>query len=399
MGGIADYSGALVLETPIDKTTRVEITATTTAVWALNSRTQGRWAAPAEPLLDALSAAGPVAREALDSQGAPAWVSYPLGCLWAFCQRTGWRPSGGLAFSISSDVPQGMGVSSSAALEIATLRALEELSGSRLTGTEVARLGQLAENEVAGAPCGLMDQLTAAYGKGGALLQILCRPDILQPAIPLPKGVLIAGWLSGLEHAVSGSPYAEARTATFAAKKLFERALGREWEFAAEIPPSLFHRHAEAALPRAVPGKRLLEEIEELDDPLSTIDKRVEYRLRDSLRFPVEESFRSELAVSLLSSATGRRRGEHLRQIGELMLQSHAGYSSIGLGSPATDAMVDALQESGPDLGIYGGRVSGGGSGGAVVVLLEKSALGRLEELANKVKFNATGTSLILGKE
>ena len=121
--------------------------------------------------------------------------------------------------------------------------------------------------------------------------------------------------------------------------------------------------------------------------------------MRDSLRFPVEEDFRSELAVSLLSSATGRRRGEHLRQIGELMLQSHAGYSSIGLGSPATDAMVDALHESGPDLGIYGGRVSGGGSGGAVVVLLEKSALGRLEELANKVKFNATGTSLILGKE
>ena len=399
MGGVADYSGALVLETPIDATTRVEITSTQTRAWSLNSRTQGRWAAPADPLLDALTAAGSVAVEALDSQGAPAWVRYPLGCVWAFCQRTGWRPTGGLSFSIYSNVPQGMGVSSSAALEVAALRALEDLSGTKLTGTELARLGQLAENEIAGAPCGLMDQLTAAYGRGGALLQILCRPDILQPAIPLPQGVLIAGWLSGVEHDVGGSPYAHARVAAFAGKRMFERFLGRDWEYAAEIAPSLFHFHADAALPSVILGERFLEEFEDVDDPRSVVEPEREYPVRDSLRFPIEESFRCELAVSLLSSASGRRRGEHLRQIGELMAQSHAGYSSIGLGAPETDAMVEALQEAGPDLGVYGGRVSGGGSGGAVVVLLEKSALGRLEELVNRVKFTGTGTTLILGKE
>jgi galactokinase len=61
--------------------------------------------------------------------------------------------------------------------------------------------------------------------------------------------------------------------------------------------------------------------------------------------------------------------------------------------------MVDALLEIGPDHGIYGARASGGGSGGAVVVLLEKSALGRLEELASTVQFNGTRATLILGKE
>lgn len=399
MGGVADYSGALVLETPIEAATRVEITATLTPVWALNSPNHGRWAAPVEPLLSALWAEGSVARDALDIQGAPPWVAYPLGCLWAFCRHTGWRPSGGLAFSVRSKVPEGMGVSSSAALEVATLRALEKLSGTRLQGTELARLGQLAENEIAQAPCGLMDQLTAAHGKGGSLLQILCRPDILQSPIALPKGAIVVGWASGVKHAVSASPYATARAATFAGKRIFEQKLKRIWGFAAEIPPSLFHQHAETALPESIRGKRFLDEYGEVEDPLSRIDPKTRYRVRTGLRFPIEESFRSELAAALLSSAKGRSRGEHLRHVGELLLQSHAGYSSIGLGAPQTDAMVDALLEIGPDHGVYGGRSSGGGSGGAVVVLLEKSALGRLQGLANKLQFNGARTTLIRGKE
>ena len=397
LGGVADYSGALVLETPIAAKTRVEITATATPAWALHSPRHGRWAAPAEPLLSVLWAEGAMAREALDAQGAPAWVSYPLGCVWAFCQQTGWRPEGGLAFSILSDVPESMGVSSSAALEVATLRALEELSGTRLKGTELARLGQLAENEVAGAPCGLMDQLTASHGKGGSLLQILCRPDILQSPVALPAGTTAVGWASGVQHAVSGSPYAMARAASFAGKRMFEEKLGQRWDYAAEIPPSLFHQHAEEALPEKIRGERFLAEYGDVDDPLSEIDPKADYAVRAALRFPIEESFRSELAASLLASAKGRSRGEHLRHVGELMLQSHAGYSSIGLGAPETDAMVDALLSIGPDHGIYGGRSSGGGSGGAVVVLLDKSALNRLRDLANKLQFNGAGTTLIPG--
>ncbi|MEZ5397115.1 MAG: hypothetical protein R2724_30655 [Bryobacterales bacterium] len=304
LGGVADYSGALVLETPIDATTRVEITSVSNAAWSLNSQGHGRWAAPAEPLLGALSASGAVAREALDTQGAPHWVRYPLGCLWAFCHQTGWRPNGGLSFTIKSDVPEGMGVSSSAALEVATLRALEEISGTRLRGTDLARLGQFAENQIAAAPCGLMDQLTAAYGKGGALLQILCRPDILQPAVPLPKGVLVVGWASGVEHSVGGEAYGRARAAAFAGKRIFERKLDRNWEFAAEIPPSLFQRHAADAVPETIRGDKLVQEYGEIDDPLSVIQPKQTYPVRAALRFPIEETFRSELAVSLLSSAS-----------------------------------------------------------------------------------------------
>ena len=209
---------------------------------------------------------------------------------------------------------------------------------------------------------------------------------------------MAVGWASGIKHAVAGSPYAAARAATFAGKSIFERARGRQWDFAAEIPPSLFYQHADS-VPEIIRGDRFASDYGDINDPLSRIDPKLDYRARACLRFAIEESFRSELVVALMSGARGRNRGEHLRQVGELMLQSHAGYSSIGLGAPETDAMIDALRQMGPDQGVYGGRASGGGSGGAVVVLLEKSALDRLRDVANKLQFNGTGTTLILGKE
>ena len=77
------------------------------------------------------------------------------------------------------------------------------------------------------------------------------------------------------------------------------------------------------------------------------------------------------------------------------MLQSHAGYSALGLGAPETNQMISALRELGPGQGIYGGRSSGGGSGGTVVVLLKKNAGSKLAELAKEVKFNDKPASLI----
>ena len=74
-----------------------------------------------------------------------------------------------------------------------------------------------------------------------------------------------------------------------------------------------------------------------------------------------------------------------VRRVGELMYQSHEGYSAIGLGCPETDAMIDGLRSLGPQEGFYGGRVSGGGSGGAVVVLVHEQALPRMRRLAARL--------------
>ena len=370
LGGVADYSGSLVLEMPLRLTTRVTITETRMPELVFHSEGQESCTIPL----------------GTDPQDAPKWVRYPYGCLWLFSAAQRWKPKGGLKFQISSSVPESMGVSSSAALEVATLRALEKLSGQEFTGTKLAKLAQRAENEIVGAPCGLMDQLASAYGVRGALLPILCRPDRLGDPVKLPKGVIALGWPSGVKHAVSDSPYATARAGAFMGKKLIEKGTKRKLTHATELSPSQVRSLSEEVLPTSLTGRVFQNRCGGVDDPLSTIEASRRYDVRAAVSFPVEENNRSEIAVSLLRGISKTNRQDSLKVLGELLYQSHAGYSSIGLGCPETDQMVEGVRSLGVSKGFYGARVSGGGSGGTVVVLLDKTSLPALTRLARKLK-------------
>ena len=372
LGGVADYSGSLVLEMPLRLTTRVMVSAHAAKEFVLVSAQEGRCV---------VAAGTPPA-------SVPKWVRYAYGCYLLFCEAQRWQPKAGLKFSIRSRVPASMGVSSSAALEVATLRALELFSGRKFTGTALARLAQRAENEIVGAPCGLMDQLASAYGVRGALLPILCRPDILGEPVRLPPGVVAVGWPSGVKHAVTASPYATARAGAFMGRKLIERATGRRLAHATELTPAEVRAFSRTALPVKISGRTFLARAGGVDDPLSKIELAKNYAVRAAVSFPVEENFRAEAAVALLRGVTPKSREATLRMVGDLLYQSHAGYSSIGLGCPETDQMVAAVRALGPQRGFYGARASGGGSGGTVVVLLRKSALPALRRLVAKIRFS-----------
>jgi L-arabinokinase len=284
-----------------------------------------------------------------------------------------------------------MGVSSSAALEVATLRALERLSGHAFAGTALARLAQRAENELVGAPCGLMDQLAAAHGTAGALLPILCRPDVLAPPLPLPSGVVVAGWPSGVAHAVSGTPYGTARTAAFMAKAIIARGLGRRLDHLAEATPEEVATIDRDALPARLSGREFTSRHGGVDDPLSRVDPDRDYPVRAAAEFATGENARAAAGVALLGRTADHDPAELAATLGGLMGQSHRGYSAIGLGAPETDAMVEAIRRHGPAHGFYGARVSGGGCGGTVVVLLATAALPALRRLAAEM----TGTEVI----
>lgn len=369
LGGVADYSGSRVLEMPLALTTRVTITATKTDELVFVSADEGYCSLPA----------GAPASEA------PKWVRYPYGCFLLFCAAQRWRPKTGLVFAIASRVPTSMGVSSSAALEVATLRALEKLAGKKFQGTALARLAQRAENEIVGAPCGLMDQLASANGVRGALLPILCRPDVLAAPVRLPAGVMAVGWPSGVKHAVSASPYATARAGAFMGKKLIETGTGRKLAHATELAPSELRSLPAKVLPETITGRAFLARCGGVDDPLSKIEPGRTYGVRAAVAFPIEENFRAATAEALLRGVTAKNREASLCALGELLFQSHAGYSSIGLGCPETDAMVEAVRAAGPARGFYGARVSGGGSGGTVVVLLTPAALPALQRIARRL--------------
>lgn len=398
LGGVADYSGSLVLQTPIEATTRVCIASIPQALIRAQSDDKSfeMRLSRAHDLcgLNALEV-----RRQLDAFQVPSWARYPLGCLLLFQRATQWWPESGFQVAIESDVPLSMGVSSSAALEIATLRALEAMSGCELDATRRAHLAQQAENEIVGAPCGLMDQLASVHGVRGALLPILCRPDQVFEAVALPDAFVVAGWPSGVKRAVADSPYAVARASAFMGKKLLEAHFKRPLNYLTELSPSQVRSASDSVLPPAMMGREWLERSDHVDDEFSTIEKARLYPLRAGASFPIEENFRCDLAMRLLSGIHHRKAAREnleeqedddradeaaLRAMGELMFQSHAGYSTIGLGSEETDDMVEAIRDLGPPRGFYGARVSGGGSGGTVVVLLSRDALPTLESLKNR---------------
>ena len=300
---------------------------------------------------------------------------------------------------MTSTVPTSQGVSSSASVECATLRALCALSGVDVPPLTLAHLGQRAEHQVAGAPCGLMDQLAVLLGSVGAVLPIVCRPDTVLPAITLPPGVVLVGWPSGVKHDVRGAPYAKVRTAAFMGKRMVERALGRTVRHLAELPPStLAAAQAVRRLPSRLSGAAYLAEFGGVDDALAVVDPALEYPVGAATRFPIEESFRAATAASLLTYAAagggggaGTTPDALLTQVGELMLQGHVGYTAVGLGSPETDAIVAALVAIGPAGGVYGARISGGGAGGTVVVLATTAALPAIEALARTPALTFTG--------
>ena len=398
LGGVADYSGSLVLQMPLALVTRVVIEerGEPGLEFSSDQRRPVRLPMPPRDLVATVRNDATALRQWLDEHATPQWVRYPLGCLTLFAAQWNWRPAGGLAFAITSDVPASMGVSSSAALEVATLRALERLAGVSFAGTSLARLAQRAENEVVGAPCGLMDQLASAHGRAGELLPILCRPDVLMESARLPSGVVAVGWPSGVRHAVADSPYATARTAAFMGKAIVERALGRRLEHLAEASPADVSAVGRDALSDTVTGAEFLARHATVEDPQSRIDPQRTYPVRAAARFAVEENARAQSLAQVLREAPRDDRETVLSMIGEALGESHAGYSAIGLGCQETNAMVDAIAGLGPARGFYGARISGGGSGGTVVVVLEERSLAELTALAERMTASRTDGVRIL---
>lgn len=378
LGGVADYSGSLVLETPTVSETRVTVEPGNERTLRFKWKTKEGWdeyELPAE-LLQASDWSA--FTQELRSSQVPKPVLYLAGCCLAAK-----APPKGLNLWVESDVPESMGVSSSAALEVATLRALFDFQQTALSNPELARLAQAVENKIVGAPCGIMDQLASVFGERGALLPIRCRPDTLLSPVPLPTGLMVIGWPSGVQHDVAGSPYATARAAAFMGKKWIEEVCGQQWSYTAEIP---LETATHGELPEQLNGQTFLARFRGVDDPLSVIDPEQEYPVRDATLFPIRENLRAETILEQL------QRGEAPAKIGEALYASHEDYGRIGLGNPATDRMVQAVCRAGVKQGFYGARISGGGCGGTVVVLMEQEALPNLEKLSKKLEIT---TSLI----
>jgi galactokinase len=366
MGGIADYSGSLVLERPIAEATCAAVQRVDRPVVEVTSI--GR-----PPLTLALSSLAPggepvayeVARQRFASPDQH-WAAYVVGVILVLARERGLPlTSRGMRVVVSSCVPESKGVSSSAALETSVLQAAAHAFDLTIEPRDLALLCQRAENLVAGAPCGVMDQMTCVFGEPDALMALLCQPAELQPPVPLPGGLAVWGIDSGERHAISGSDYGSVRAGAFMGLRILADYLRVPGGYLANLDPPEFERVA-SQLPEELSGEEFLAGYDGTSDTVTMVSPGRRYQVRGATAHPIYERRRAETFRRLLLESRGDVSGVEL---GTLMYESHASYGRCGLGSRGTDRLVELVKSVGPEAGVYGARITGGGSGGTVAVV------------------------------
>ena len=400
MGGIADYSGATVLELPLADEVSVVVQESSRPGCEIVTRRGTGWQFFTAPDLAEIVRSTPSNLAAwFLAYEQDRWASYVVGVVQAVLQRAvqdGHEVPVGLSVLIYSYVPEGRGVASSAALEIATAVAVAACCGITVTGLQLAALCQTVENHVVGAPCGIMDQMTSACGRHDRLLRLRCQPGTIEGYVEIPDGYRCYGIDSGISHAVSGADYGTVRTAAFMGYRMIAAAAGLH---AVRDGPRVQIEDARwggylanltlvelasfsAALPEHMAGAEFLQRYDGTTDTATSVDPDRNDPVRQATSHPVGEAARVERFAELLGALPHQPQGAV--ELGQLMYASHQSYSACGLGSDGTDRIVELVAAAGPDRGLFGAKITGGGSGGTVAVFGTRAAEPGVREVATR---------------
>jgi L-arabinokinase len=369
MGGTGDYSGSLVAEMPIAQAALAGAQRDDAGNGAVTVRSGN---APEEGLqpevtLPADAFVNPTAllKFLRDGPVGARWAGYVAGSV-ALLRAEGFLPRGaGARFFVHSSVPLGAGVSSSAALEVASLRALCAAFDITMDALTLARLCQRVENEVMDAPCGIMDQVTSALGEEGRLLVLLCQPYQLQGTVALPPGWSVFGIDSAVKHSVGGAAYTQARVAAFMGYKILaDRAGSGFGGYLCNVSPDEYRALMPERLPETMGGAVFLGAHGGIFDTVTRVDPKEMYPVRACAEHAIFEHARVQRFLELLKDGSDAA----MQDAGEQMYAAHASYSACGLGAPETDLLVDLARSQRDN--VAGARITGGGSGGAVALLV-----------------------------
>src|SRR5499427_6185172 len=315
MGEHTDYNEGWVLPFAMDRGVVVAAARRGDGVLELSSRQ-----APDDPVSLPLATLAP---------GAVAgWAAYPAGVAWAM--RAAGLAVGGASLVIDSDLPQGAGLSSSAAIECAVAIALAGLYRVDVPRTELARLARRAENEMVGVPSGIMDQSASLLCQAGHALLLDCRSGETTPVPfdPAAAGLALLVVDTGVRHALTDGRYAERRAECEQAA----RALG---------VPSL-RDVADPARTAAI------------GDPV----------LARRARHVISDNCRVRAAADLLGVGD-------VAGLGQLLHDSHASLrDDFEISWPQADVAAETAERA----GALGARMVGGGFGGSVIALVPADA-------------------------
>jgi galactokinase len=272
------------------------------------------------------------------------WSDYVAGVIRLLAQEHGSLPGANLL--ISGNVPQGAGLSSSAALEVSTCAAFLQLSGKHMQGIAVAQLCQRAENEFVGARCGIMDQFISVHGKKDHALYLDCR-TLAHELLPIPNGVQLVICNTMIHHNHAAGEYNQRRAECEAATRFFAGKL---------------------------PGVKALRDV--TPEAFEQFGHELPEVIRKRARHVITENLRVQQAAEALAA-------KDLTRFGALMASSHNGLrDDFEVSCIELDIMVRLAQQA---EGVYGARMTGGGFGGCTINLV------RADSVASFQRVVATG--------
>ncbi len=321
LGEHVDYNAGWVLPSAIDRAARLAVRGVPGELMTVAALDIGERLADLDQ------------KVAADGAALPGWARYAAGTAWAL------REAGllvhGLQAALTSDVPRGAGLSSSAAVEVAYATAWQHLGGWSVSALEKAQLCQHAENAYVGVNCGLMDQFASACGQAGHVLLLDCRTLAWEP-LPLPAGVAVVVADTQVRRELGSSEYNVRRA------------------------------HCEEAvrgLAEVLPGITALRDVSVAD--FNRHAARLPALVAQRARHVVEECDRTQRAIGLLRAGAAAA-------FGQLMNDCHASRRDLyEVSCPERDVTAAAAQRL---PGCYGARLTGAGFGGCTVNLVAADA-------------------------
>lgn len=386
IGGIADYSGANVCEAVLGSGVLMALQPRNDRTVRIRTMHAGIRALPVETRLplDAFHSGDGLAgyaeiRALCQANPLASWAAYIVGSIFTLLKEEPVKLPFGFNLLLLSAVPMNVGIGSSAAVEIGTLSCLNAYLDLKIPPPRMARLGQLAENHIVGAPCGIMDQIAITSGRQGCLTHILCRPGEVKGEVPIPPGTGFVGINSMVRHSVAGSPYSDTRIGAFMGKKIINDIRDRTGrgplDYLTELSPAEFQQQFAAEIPEQILGSEFLKRHKTHDDPVTRISPDATYRVAGPTRHPVEENERVLKFMDALRAANdGDERA--LVTAGECMYGAHESYrDNCRLSTAEVDFLVDCVRQRGATVGLFGAKITGGGTGGTVAVFGKLDAL------------------------
>ncbi|GGV52769.1 galactokinase [Streptomyces longisporoflavus] len=266
----------------------------------------------------------------LSKYGQGGWAAYPAGVVWAL-RDAGHEVSGGADIHLASTVPTGAGLSSSAALEVVTALALNDLYELGLDAPRLAVIAQRAENAFVGVPCGVMDQMASACATEGHALHLDCR-DLTTRQVPFDlaaQGLQLLVVDTRVKHELGDGAYAERRAGCEEGARILGVSHLRDVPYA-ELPSSL--------------------------------QKLTDEKIRRYVRHVVSDDHRVEQVIGLLDAGD-------VRAIGPVLTEGHASLrDDLRISCEELDLVVTSANAA----GALGSRMTGGGFGGSAIVLVEE---------------------------